>query len=314
MSGTGSWQADFCCGCEDSPLSAAVRAVMLWPWFLPFTYIGSGDTSGVKYRTITVSKWDFNLETLVTASLTCHDLNGSIMADGLTGLVTTRPQDFWPAWPPDVTPTATHLEWSGGDFPPATVDLSTPISLGDIGTSCQGLLDSLDVAGVTLGTEKRVRYNTDTAPDFIFNSASWPVFNYDVIAGGYYWMDVISQAPYNTPLTPFEYTEAMMVTEDMDGVVVGPEAWSMYEQENRWVMRKTFSSPVTAPVCCQDIYTGYEHTGLPAPVCQMIPDDTHGHLLLDRPTLILDTSDNLRQIVRTPYWGKALTGGGCPCA
>jgi hypothetical protein len=285
---------------------------MFWPGFYPFTTSGLTDLFGVKYLTITVTIID-PVVGEVSYGLTCDSLNGTIN-DGVSG--TTPPAGFissFPAWPPDVV-TDTHLGWGSG-VGSVSVDLSDPIALSTIKDDCQALLDSLDVATVALNTEKRVRYNYDTSPPFEARiSYDWPVWNVDSGTGTLYWMSVVSQAPFNTPSTPFAAVTAAMVTEDITTGPVSPTSESYYEQEDFWLMRKSFSSPVSGSTCCEDDAYFYINNPTPAPACQMIADDGMGHLRLDPPSLAPDTTDNAHAIIRTPYFGKSLTGGGCPCA
>jgi hypothetical protein len=285
---------------------------MLWPGFFPFTTAGTADLFGVKYLTISITINDPVVGD-VSMGLSCDALNGTI-SDGVSG--TTPPAGYissMPPWPPDVV-TDTTLQWGSG-VGQVTVELSDPITLADIKAGCVTLLASLDVATITANTESRVRYNYDTAPAFELPiTYDWPVFDVDPGTGEFYWMSVVTHSPFNTPSTPFASVASAIVTEDITSGPVGPTSESYYQQEAFWRMRKTFCDPVSGSTCCEDDYYFYVNNPTPAAVCQMIADDGMGHLRLDPPALSADTTDNSHAVIRTPFFGKSLTGGSCPCA
>lgn len=325
---------DNCCVCgAGTILHAAVRASYLWVGWEPFTSGGPAlDHYGLKYRTCTVTIFDL-LGAAVTKSISVDPYNSTFIdtttgesADsynwgGISGL-------WLPAWPPDLPLTDTVAQWSSGE----SIVLSDPVDADWARARAQECLDAVALSGLTPGTDSKL---VSFDPVFIGD----PAVVTQTGGGGFGWMSLgvfvtadagmffawgdIAGAIFTArgsmpagPFTahPFEHvTPAVKVDLDDLDFPPSPGSFNFYSQSASWGMRKSLSTPVAAPVCCSDNFGGDNPTP-PATLCQMIADDGSGHLILNPPALSFTIADNSDYIVRYPWFGTALTGGGCPCA
>lgn len=331
---------DNCCTCSGgSIVNAAVLARFLWPGFPRFDTMGpSADTFNVRYLTATVTVPSGT--GTVTKILSSNNLN-STFNDTVTG--TDASAGTWvafgnqgAAWPPDtISPDGTTASWASGQ----TIVLSDPIDASWCKTQAQNLLDSVDLYSLTPGTDSKI-----VTYDAVFSGSgtaswqrtsndyggtggdSWPMLCVCVGPGPgfavkYAWGDAQSGAIYtadaitDATFTPFEsVTPAMTVSASTSDIPPSASSLNLYAQEDYWQMRKSLSTPCPSPVCCEDDYYNYVHATPPPTVCQMIANDGMGNLVLTPPALTFDVTDNSHMVIRTPWFGTALTGGGCPCA
>jgi hypothetical protein len=265
----------------------------------------------------------------VTKSISANNLNGCF-DDLVTGTDATVDGSWggsglYLAWPPDsISTDGLTATWGTG----ASIVLSDPIDAAWCKARAQDILDSVDLTTLVLGTDSLL-----ATYDPAFTGSGSPgtaqsngylalgVFGDGVGGVKYAWGDVLGDLLTTdgniagASFLPFEdVTPAISYAANSLDFPPSPGSRNLYSQEASWQMRKSISNMVSAPVCCQDDFTGYATTGLPSPVCQMIADDGSGHLILVPPSLTFDVLDTQRIVARTPYFGTALTGGGCPCA
>lgn len=325
---------DNCCGCDAgaSHVHAAVTAIMFWPGWDPFTTLGpSSDMFGVRYLTLTCTVLN-DVGSAVTKSISIDGLNRTL-DDTVTGVeaagdgfVISGAGMQLPPWPPDHV-TDTSAEWDGG----WSIVLSNPKTLAEIQSDCQDLLDSLALSALTRGTDSKIVTYDPSVPSLTDQWLGLAVFpggaetfpGSGVYPNRYGWYEAasglmltVSGGGFGTPFTftPFVH-ETPTIAVETDTADAPPSPWAMnaYQQSSRWVMRKSVSSPVSASVCCETDYFEYLTTGAPSNSCAMVAN-SGSDLVLNRPALTAEVTDNSRIIVVRPFFGTALTGGGCPCA
>jgi hypothetical protein len=324
-----SFQVDNCCDCGTTQLHASVFAHFTWPGFANFNTSGPGiDTINERYQTATVTVID-DVGATFTKAITCNKFNGCFN-DTVTGTDASAGTWITPglrlAWPPDtISPDGRTATWTGL----GSIVLSDVVDAAWCKTQAQAILDSVDLLTLTLGTDGfYLAYDQNLTDDHAYTAQGigWLMLGVwdDGITGlKWGWGDVQTGVLYtsdgnngNAVFTPFTNVTPA-ITKFGDEFPPTPGSENYYEQEAHWTMRKSVSNMVTGPVCCEDDFALFAippSISPPDPVCQMIADDGHGHLILNPPALAFNQPDSSRFVFRTPFFGKALTGGGCPCA
>lgn len=323
-----------CCNPSTFP-TCAIQAQMIWPGFAPFTTQGPAiDTLGVRYLNLDVTFWDATNRVLLSVSITSNAHNGTFN-DTLTGtdypeLISPGDGLMLPPWPPD-TITPTQVTWANG----SSMTLSGPITLADVKADCQTLLNAFDLSNLKLGIDSWiVEYDTGTAAA-VSNNADWlspGVWRMEPDSTGasllkYGWGSALSGAWYTASARGDGYYTVSPFLSAAPNIIhfpnsvdfpPGASSASLYQQEANWIMRKSRTSPVVGPTCCETDYFNYVNVPTPPTSCAMVPNAPGSNeLILMPPDLAPDIRDNSHFVAQVAWFGKNLTPGGlgnCPCA